>query len=100
MLAKIHQLAEKAINKIPDTWGKSYGALPLDLIHNKEDLLYHQYRALVEENIVYLHKTVTTEGIWNPNWDWGEDELNFAVAKQQWIGIIAINNQRKLQIFQ
>lgn len=100
VLAKIHQLAERAMNKLPDTWGKSYGALPLDLIHNQEDLLYHQYRNLVEENIVYLHKTITTEGVWNPSWDWGDDQLHFAVAKQQWMGIIAINNQQKLQIFQ
>lgn len=96
---KVNALAEQAIDKNPDSWGKSYKALPLDLIHSKKDKLYEKYKALVDDNIKYLERTLKDDGVWDITWNWEEDPENFFVAKQQWKGILAVNNYKKLGNF-
>nr|WP_244857118.1 hypothetical protein [Oceanobacillus sp. J11TS1] len=96
---KVNDLAGQAIDTDPNSWGKSYNALPLDLIHSKKDKLYEKYKDLVDENIEYLERSLKDDGVWDITWNWEEDPENFFVAKQQWKGIIAVNNYKKLQNF-
>ncbi len=99
MEEKVDSLAEKVIDINPESWGKSYKALPLDLIHSKKDKLYEKYKDLVDENIRYLERSLKDDGVWDITWDWEEDPEHFFVAKQQWKGILAVNNYKKLRNF-
>ena len=51
ILAKVNQLAEQSINTEPESWGKSYKALPLNMISSKSDVLYEKYSELVNDNL-------------------------------------------------
>ena len=88
---KVKTLAINAMNKNPETWGKTYSALPLDLISSKEDELYKENRELVKQNIEYYIQDVQQDGIWGLTWNWGQYDDYFQIAKQQWKGILAIS---------
>ena len=76
-------MIEASIDTDPDSWGKSYKALPLDMIFSKEDELYEKYEELVEENVQYLKEAVNSEGVWDITWEWGQYEEYYHVARQQ-----------------
>lgn len=97
--AKLNELAEASIDTDPDSWGKSYKALPLDMISSKDDELYEKYKELVEENARYLREAVNSEGVWDITWQWGQYEEDYYIAKQQWKGIVAVSNWKMLKEF-
>ena len=99
MEEKVNDLAAQVIDTSPDSWGKSYKALPLDMIHNKKNKLYDAYKDLVDENIRFLERTIMDDGVWDITWSWEEDPQHFYVAKQQWKGILAVNNYKILDQF-
>lgn len=97
---KINKLAEQSINTETESWGKSYKALPLNMILSQSDNLYEKYKELVNENLNYLKNSVQDDGVWDISWAWGQYQENFYVARQQWKGIVAINNYKILREFE
>lgn len=97
---KVNKFAERSIDTDSKTWGKSYQALPLNMIFNKSDDLYEKYKTLVNQNLNYLEESIQDDGVWDITWDWGQYPENFYLAKQQWKGIIAVNNYKILREFE
>lgn len=97
---KVNKLAEQSIDTEPTSWGKSYKALPLNMIFSRSDNLYEKYKDLVNENLNYLKNSIQADGVWDITWAWNEYMENFYVARQQWKGIIAINNYKILREFE
>lgn len=97
--AKLNELIEASIDTDPESWGKSYKALPLDMIAGKDHGLYDKYTELIEKNTEYLKEAVNSEGVWDITWEWGQYEEEYHVAKQQWKGIMAVTNWKVLREF-
>ena len=53
----------------------------------------------VNENLKFLKDSIQQDGVWDITWGWNQYEENFHIAKQQWKGIIAINNYKILRQF-
>ena len=96
---KVKSLAFHAMNKDREPWGKTYSALPLDLISSKEDELYKENRELVQQNIDYYIQAVHEDGIWGLTWSWGQYDDYFQIAKQQWKGILAVRYVKLIKKF-
>ena len=96
---KLDELREASIDKDPVSWGRSYKVLPLDMIFSKNDALYGKYKKLVEDNVEYLRESVNSQGVWDITWEWGQYEEDYYVARQQWKGILAVNNWKTLREF-
>lgn len=96
---KLNELIEASIDTVPESWGNSYKALPLDMISSKDEELYEEYEALIERNVQYLKEAVNSEGVWNITWEWGQYEEAYHIAKQQWKGILAVGNWKTLKEF-
>lgn len=96
---KVKTLAFKSMNTDPETWGKTYSALPLDLISSKEDELYKENSELVKQNIEYYIQDVQQDGIWGLTWSWGQYDDYFQIAKQQWKGILAVRYVKAIKEF-
>lgn len=97
---KVHALAEQCISTEPETWGKSYKALPLHMIFSKKDALYEKYKDLVNKNLDYLKSSIQEDGVWDITWEWGEYPESFYIARQQWRGIVAVSNYKILCEFE
>jgi|SRR5699024_1353072 len=97
--AKLNELIEASIDTDHESWGKSYKALPLDMISSKDDGLYEKYEELIEKNVQYLRETVNSEGVWDIAWEWGQYEEDYHVAKHQWKGILTLSNWKTLREF-
>ncbi|WP_281658114.1 hypothetical protein [Halobacillus sp. Cin3] len=93
-------LGENCFSQDPSEWGSGYGALPTDIISSPQHPLYAKYKPLVLENIRYYLKTLKEEGIWDITWDWGDGTKAFAVAEQQWKGIMAVQRWKIIHAFQ
>ena len=96
---KVKSLAVHAMNKDRETWGKTYSALPLDLISSKEDDLYKENSDVVKQNIDYYIQAVQEDGIWGLTWSWGQYDDYFQISKQQWKGILAVRYVKLIKEF-
>ena len=96
---KVKSLAVHAMNKDRETWGKTYSALPLDLISSKEDDLYKENSDVVKQNIDYYIQAVQEDGIWGLTWSWGQYDDYFQISKQQWKGILAVRYVKLIKAF-
>ncbi|WP_152658174.1 hypothetical protein [Oceanobacillus sp. CFH 90083] len=96
---QVNKLAEQSIDKEPKSWGKSYKALPLNMIFSKDDDNYEKYKTLVHENLHYLKESIQDDGVWDITWEWDQYMEDFYVARQQWKGIIAVNNYKIFREF-
>lgn len=97
--SKLNELIEASIDTDPESWGKSYKPLPLNMIFSKEDELYGKYEDLIEKNVRYLKETVNSEGVWDITWEWGQYMEDYYVARQQWKGVLAVGNWKMLNEF-
>ncbi|WP_237718764.1 hypothetical protein [Alkalibacillus haloalkaliphilus] len=96
---KVMQLAEQSIEQDPAGWGEGYQTLPLNYITNPEHPLCNRLGNLVEKNIELYINEMTSEGIWDISWDWEGFDQEFAVARRQWQGILAVDRFKILRNF-
>lgn len=99
VLAQIICLVEKTIDKDVPNWSKGYTALPLNFIDSPDDPLCSKLGDLVEENLLFYAKQINNEGIWDLSWEWEGYPEEFAVAKNYWKGILAIERYGKIISF-
>ncbi|MFS0593319.1 hypothetical protein AB1L05_17200 [Cytobacillus horneckiae] len=96
---KINGLAENCVDKDVENWSRGYAALPLDFIESPQDLLCKRLSSLVEKNLALFVKELDDEGVWDISWSWGSYPDSFAIARQYWKGILAVDRYRKLKAF-
>lgn len=98
-------LTETANRQIKDLLDRSagdwsgYSTRPSAFIHSPQSLGYEQNAALVDKELDYLLSLRNEEGLWNPNWSWGDYELEFALSANWWKSHIAIRNLLQLRAF-
>lgn len=99
VIKKIEQLIDICIEKDPSQWAGGYQPLPLDFIKSPHDHLYTKYKLLVDKNIEFFINELSDEGTWDITWDWEGYPKQFAVARRQWQGILAVERYKILKAF-
>ena len=94
-------LMQNSIEKDPEKQSE-YVARPLTFIDSPSDKLISAFSpTLIEENLCFIVKSFDHKsGCWHPNWDWaGNYPEQWQKAKQEWQGILTLNNLLKLRAF-
>ncbi|WP_054958471.1 hypothetical protein [Paenibacillus dakarensis] len=79
---------------------KEYGATPLQIINHPNARYYSEYEDVISKELDALIDEQTDEGSWEPNWNWYRFEEEWEMAKEEWKGIITLNNLKILRNFQ
>ena len=53
----------------------------------------------VEENLDFIINSINENGVWSPNWAWGQYENIWQEQKVKWEGVLAIQNLKILAAF-
>ncbi|WP_174616247.1 hypothetical protein [Virgibacillus ihumii] len=96
---KVMLLAADCIEKDVSEWSIGYKPLPLDFIDGPEHPLCKKFGDLVEQNLQFYVDQLSDDGIWDISWNWGNYPEAYAVARQQWKGILAVDRYKLLQSF-
>ncbi|PKK40231.1 hypothetical protein ABB02_00442 [Clostridiaceae bacterium JG1575] len=67
-------------------------------LNGRENPLYPELREAAEAYGPYLESTVTKDGVWLPNWQWGDAKIPPSVLRD-WQGVLTLENMRYLQGF-
>ncbi|WP_226579651.1 hypothetical protein [Halobacillus litoralis] len=94
----IYDLTEACVEMEPSKWGRSYSALPLDMIDGPQHPFYEKFPDLVRENAKFYMNTLLDEGVWDITWDWGDHSESYVLAKRQWQGVVAVNRYKKMKV--
>jgi len=76
-----------------------YEPQPLDFVHSPTSRWYPPLAGDIPANLDYWEKTVTKEGIWPPNWDYGFENDFSRSATKTWTGYIAVRRVKILRAF-
>ena len=76
-----------------------YGARPLNVIHTPESRFYEKYASVIPNELDNMIQAQTEAGSWEPNWSWHQYEAEWLMAKEEWSGIITLDNLRILRNF-
>ena len=100
--ARMLEIGNAAIERDPSKWSE-YVPRPSGAIPTPESPLYPMNREIVEQELDYLIDTLSTNGVWEPNWTWYNTiELYpeaYAVSRNWWRGILAIGHLSFLRAF-
>ncbi|WP_048602022.1 hypothetical protein [Rubeoparvulum massiliense] len=99
VLEKVILLAEQCVDRDVSSWSTGYKALPLDFVDSPEDPLCNQFGHLVEQNLDFYIHQLSQEGTWDISWSWDSYPEEFAVARRDWKGILAVRRYKILKSF-
>lgn len=95
---KVHQIARNSVTTDSEKW-HGYCLLPLQVIASPESFLYGEFNDVIPTNINHLLNTQTEDGSWKPTWEWGQFENEWKTAKQEWSGVLTLENLKVLRAF-
>lgn len=98
VLKTLKPMAPTVIETNPANW-KEYGLQPFQAVDSKESPVYAWMSDAVDRNWDYQIQHQRPEGGWSPHWSWGEDSVNWEIAKKHWIGILTVEMLNKLAAF-
>ena len=79
-------------------WGE-YVMSPLSIFKSPLDPLYYSYEKEINLNLDYLITTQNENGLWEPNWHWGQYEERFMEKKPLITAYVTLNNLITLKNF-
>jgi hypothetical protein len=81
-----------------ESW-KKYTPQPLHFASNPNFFLFDVVKENIDNNLDFLIDTMTTDGTWFPHWNWYQYEEEWEKAKIIWVGILTIENLKKLEAY-
>lgn len=101
--ARLHDRIAAHIKQLAKTDEKEwegYVATPLTFIESPDSPFADVFDAsTLRKNTEYLHKQMITGDHWEPTWEWGQFEVEWAQAKQDWSGKLTVDNLIVLKNF-
>lgn len=76
-----------------------YVAQPLDLVNSPDSCWYGLLADDIPGNLDYWERTLTTDGYWPPNFNWGVDTEVSRAAIKNWLGYFAVKRVKILNSF-
>jgi hypothetical protein len=86
------------VSRDPGNW-VNYVPTPVDFGPTPDSDFYPLLQENIDRNLDYLIEKMTPEGVWVPNWSWGQYEDAWKIVQKHWIGILTIKNMKILQVF-
>lgn len=96
---KVRHIARNSVTTDPEKW-HGYCLLPLQIVSMKESFLYEEFKDAIPSNIQHLLNTQAEDGSWKPTWAWGQFEEEWEKAKQEWSGVLTLENLRILHAYE
>lgn len=98
LVPQLESAMEQLISTDPLEWS-NYVAKAIDFIKTPHSPFYSLFPVETKRNLDYLVDTISDDGVWLPNWSWGQYEEAWQVAQKHWTGIVTINNLSILHQF-
>ncbi|MCG7343167.1 hypothetical protein MHZ92_03415 [Sporosarcina sp. ACRSL] len=95
---RVREIAQHSVTTNPEKW-HDYCLLPLQVVSSPTSFLYEDFKEIIPANIQHLRSTQSEDGSWKPTWAWGRFEDVWETAKQEWSGVLTLDNLRVLRAF-
>ncbi|MBO8157149.1 MAG: hypothetical protein H0Z32_11865 [Bacillaceae bacterium] len=97
---KLRRSISQVIGRSEKEW-EEYSASPLTFIDSPESPYMDAVDSpLIEKTLDYLITKQTEDGSWAPNWSWfGNYEEDWPEAREEWKGVLTLNNLKVLREF-
>lgn len=95
---RVREIANHSVTTDPDKW-QDYCLLPLQVVTSPSSFLYEDFKEFIPANIRHLASNQAEDGSWKPTWTWGRYEDVWETAKQEWSGVLTLDNLRVLSAF-
>ena len=86
------------VSKEPAQWN-TYVPKPLDFVTSRSSFLYPLLADVVEMNLDYLVDKMSSDGTWDPTWEWGRFPEDWEKAKLEWKGAETVKNLKILKAY-
>lgn len=96
LYAKLDSNVHQVVAASPDEWRK-YGVQPIQVAPSPESHYYPVLKPYVDKNLDFLVQTQGDDGAWNPTWQWWRYEDEWSQAKEEWRGVLTLDNLRVLR---
>lgn len=96
--ARVREIAHHSVTTDPEKWN-DYCLLPLQVVSSPASFLYEDFKEIIPTNIQHLASNQGEDGSWKPTWAWGRYEDVWETAKQEWSGVLTLDNLRVLREF-
>lgn len=96
--ARVREIAHHSVTTDPVKWN-DYCLLPLQVVSAPTSFLYEDFQEIIPANIHHLASNQAEDGSWKPTWAWGRYEDVWEIAKQEWSGVLTLDNLRVLREF-
>ena len=101
-IRRMLEIGNAVIERDPSRW-PDYVPRPSSVISTPESPLYPMNQEIVEQELDYLIDTLSTNGVWEPNWTWYNTiELYpeaYAISRNWWRSILAIGHLSFIRVF-
>ncbi|PPA69678.1 hypothetical protein [Jeotgalibacillus proteolyticus] len=89
ILSKMEQSLHDIFALSKEEWS-SYGLQPISLIQQTDSPFYPELEEVVEENAHYLAEQLTSDGCFEPSWEWGQYPIEWEQAKKEWCSFLTV----------
>ncbi len=86
------------VTTAPEQW-RTYGLQPTQVAPSPKAYYYPVLKTAIDENLDFLIETQSDDGAWNPTWQWGRYEEEWQQAKEEWKGVLTLDNLRILRAY-
>jgi hypothetical protein len=97
ILPKLKSSVESTVERSPAKWPE-YTIPPLAVITSPESPFIDQFANELPQNFEFVLSWRSEDGVWHPNWQWGDTE-SWAQVDREWAGVLTLNNLKKLRAF-
>lgn len=95
---RVREIAHHSVTTDPEKW-HDYCLLPLQVVSSPTSFLYEDFNEIIPANIRHLASNQAEDGSWKPTWAWGRFEDIWETAKQEWCGVLTLDNLKVLRAF-
>lgn len=78
---KLAELVEQVVSLDRGSW-EAYSPQPLDFVKLPESFLTERYQAAINANLDFWIDSLHADGVWFPNWSWGQYEAAWQSARK------------------
>lgn len=95
---KVREIARNSVTTDSEKW-HDYCLLPLQIVASPASFLYEDFKDIIPSNFQHLLDSQAEDGSWKPTWAWGQFEKEWETAKQEWSGVLTLENLRLLHAY-
>jgi hypothetical protein len=86
------------VTTTPEQW-RAYSLQPVLVAPWPESHYYPVFQSAISENLDFLIANQGDDGAWHPTWAWGRYEEDWQRAKEEWKGVLTLDNLRVLRAY-